>query len=72
MRPVTAAAAASALHPRIEVVAAAPDYMQSGARRLRALVQQLASLPRHRDYKALQVISRIPAQEWITIRPNLA
>jgi hypothetical protein len=79
MRPVTAitrrtalktlcgaAAAASALQPCIDVAeaaAAAADYMQRDASRLRALTQQLASIPRRRNYKTLPMILT-KADQW--------
>jgi hypothetical protein len=60
-----AAATASALQPCIDVAAAAAaaDYMQPDARRLRALTQQLVTIPRRRNYKALPMILTKP-DEW--------
>ena len=58
-----AVAAASALRPRIGVAAAAAsDYMQPDASRLRTLTQQLAATPRRRNYKALPMILTKPDQ----------
>jgi hypothetical protein len=51
------------LQASIEVAAAAgADYMQPDARRLRALAQQLATIPRWRNYKALPMILTKPDQ----------
>lgn len=63
LKALCAAAAVSAITMRLgTAAAAASDYMQPGANRLRTLTQQLASLPRHRDYKALPMILTQPDQ----------
>jgi hypothetical protein len=56
-----AATAASALWPRT-AGAAVSDYTQPDASRLRRLAQQLATIPRRRDYKALPMILMKPDQ----------
>jgi hypothetical protein len=58
-----AAAATSVLRIGLDdALAATGDYMQPDARRLRALAEQLANLPRRKKFKALPMILTNPSQ----------